>query len=93
MLTVVQFGAFCLPISSLKINFTYYLVWVCNLVSHFKGRTQRMFLNRVLRRKSGPKREDVVGGCMSFITGLMKFYQATSKGRWLKGEKTNVSVP
>jgi hypothetical protein len=43
-----------------KLYFTYYFMWVCNPVSHVKGTTQLgVFPNRVLRRISGAKRDEV----------------------------------
>jgi len=68
MLTTNLFSllSFCLHSKNItKINKTIILpcsVWVQNLVSHTKGRMMMVFKNRVLRRISGPKGEEVVGG-------------------------------
>jgi hypothetical protein len=40
----------------------YKTVWVWNMVSDIKGRTYRVFENRVLRRIFGPERDEETGG-------------------------------
>jgi hypothetical protein len=62
MVGLINNMCWILCLSMYEINFALSSVWVWNLVSDIKEHRQRVFEKRVLRRISGPKRYEVIGG-------------------------------